>query len=106
MELSQAAISVPSRSNARILYAPPGQISTAAPLLFSGGAGKSERVGTVTSVIRFTGFFGVTGARCSGPIPDGSPGAAAGQTGSVVGSAASAAKAHARQPRNAARGIE
>jgi hypothetical protein len=37
-ELSQAHTSVPSRSMARMLYPPPGNTTTAAPVLFCGGA--------------------------------------------------------------------
>src|SRR5260370_20349169 len=55
-ELSHWHTSVPSRSIARILYPPPGNTTTVAPLLEPAGARYIVSVGLLTRPSRITGF--------------------------------------------------
>ena len=84
-ELSHSQTSVPSKSQARMEYPPPGHTTTAAPVAFSFGAGKTDKVGTVTSPNRITFFCpGRCGRGPSSPTsPFTSPGASPGQSLSV-----------------------
>src|SRR4051794_25741088 len=84
---SQAATSVPSRSQARFQYPPPGQITIAAPVFFSGAGRNTVMVGLVTLVIHCASLVGESdGSRTlSGPNLPKSPGTLSGQTGSTSG---------------------
>src|ERR1700690_700239 len=86
-DVSQSQTSVPSRSMARILYPPPGNTTTAAPVLLSFGA-KIVMVGRdtlLTSVhgLPATGSATVSAVSSSGPAP--APGGVPGQGNNCLG---------------------